>query len=182
MDSVHNMRVLNTDAKSHSGKAPEKCLQEAERGKKRIFLETCLQHRRHFSPYVTSVDGLLGVEATANLKRIASRLAKKWRKTYLRTYEYFKSRISITLVRSTHWCIWRSRVPAHWISVHRPQWEDGAGINLFRSVRPGYSKTYQTTHPPHHPPTPTLHHPNPINTQAQTAEAGAGTIISGGRH
>ena len=30
-DSVHNMRVVNTDAKSHSVKTPEKCLQEAER-------------------------------------------------------------------------------------------------------------------------------------------------------
>ena len=28
-DIVHNMRVVNTDAKSHMAKAPEKCLQEA---------------------------------------------------------------------------------------------------------------------------------------------------------
>ena len=28
-DSVHDMRVVNTDAKSHSVKTPEKCLQEA---------------------------------------------------------------------------------------------------------------------------------------------------------
>ena len=32
--SVHNMSVVNTDAKSHSAKPPEKCLQEAERVKK----------------------------------------------------------------------------------------------------------------------------------------------------
>ena len=31
-DSVHNMRVLNTDAKYHSVKTPEKFFQEAERG------------------------------------------------------------------------------------------------------------------------------------------------------
>ena len=30
-DSVHNMRVMETDASSQSGKQPEKCLQEAER-------------------------------------------------------------------------------------------------------------------------------------------------------
>ena len=42
-DSVHNMRVVNTDAKSHSAKTPEKCLQEAEREKKKIYLESCLQ-------------------------------------------------------------------------------------------------------------------------------------------
>ena len=27
-DSVHDMRVVNTDAKSHSTKTPEKCLHE----------------------------------------------------------------------------------------------------------------------------------------------------------
>ena len=35
-DSVHDMRVVNTDAKSHLAKPPDKCLQEAERAKKRM--------------------------------------------------------------------------------------------------------------------------------------------------
>ena len=39
-----------------------------------MYLEACLQQRRHFSPFVASVDGLMGVEAMATLKRIASRL------------------------------------------------------------------------------------------------------------
>ena len=56
---------------------PEKCLEETEKGKKKMYLEACLQQRRHFSPFVASVDGLLGVEAMATLKRIASRLASK---------------------------------------------------------------------------------------------------------
>ena len=38
-DSVHNMRVVNTDAKTHSVKTLEKYLQEAERGKERMYLE-----------------------------------------------------------------------------------------------------------------------------------------------
>ena len=72
------MRVVNTDAKSHSGKTPEKCMQEAKRGKKRMYLEACLQQRRHFSPFVASVDGLPGMEVTETIKRITSRLATKW--------------------------------------------------------------------------------------------------------
>ena len=59
-DSVNNMRVVNTDTQSHRTKNPERCLQEAERGKKRMYLEACLQKRRHFSPFVALVDGLLG--------------------------------------------------------------------------------------------------------------------------
>ena len=78
-ESVHDMRVVNTDAKSHLVNQPEQCLQEAYRAKKRMYLEACLQQRRHFSTCVTSLDGLLLVEATATLKKIASHLATKWR-------------------------------------------------------------------------------------------------------
>ena len=115
--SVHNMRVVNTDAKSLLVKTPEKCLQEADRAKKKMYLEACLQQRQHFSTFVASVDGLLGVEATATLKRISNRLATKWRQPYSRTCGYVNSRVAITLVRSTHRCIRVSRLPAHNISV-----------------------------------------------------------------
>ena len=97
-----------------------------------MYLEACFQQRQHFSPFVASVDRLLGVEATATLKRISSSLATKWWQPYSKTCGYVKSRVSITLVRATHCCLLRSRVPAHRISVQRPQWEDGAGINLLR--------------------------------------------------
>ena len=60
-DSVHDIRVVNTDALLYLKKAPEKCLHEAEKGKKKMYLEACLQQRRYFSPFVASVDGLLGV-------------------------------------------------------------------------------------------------------------------------
>ena len=76
-NSVHDMHVVNTDAKTHMVKTPEKCLQEAERGEMWVYMEACLQQRRHFSPFVASVDGFLGVEVTVTLKRLASRLATK---------------------------------------------------------------------------------------------------------
>ena len=107
------MRVVNTEAKSHYAKTPEKCLQEAERGKKRMYMEACLQKCRHFSPFVLLVDGLPGVEATATLKRLSSRLATKCRKPYSKTCGYVKGRIAITLVRATQHCIQGFRVLAH---------------------------------------------------------------------
>ena len=126
------MCVVNTDDKFHLAKPPEKCLQEVERAKKRMYLEACLQHHRHFSPFVDLVGVFLGVDVTATLNRTASCLSIKWRQPYSRTCGYFKIRIVIALVHATHWCIQGSRVPAHWISVNFLQWEDGAGINLFR--------------------------------------------------
>ena len=132
-DSVHDMRVVNTDAKSYWEKSPKtRCLEEAERSKKKMYLEACLQQRRHFSSFVASDDGLLEVEATVTLRRIASSLASKWKQPYSKNCGYVKSRIAITLMRATHRCIRGSRVPAHKISVQRPQWEDGAGRALFR--------------------------------------------------
>ena len=97
-----------------------------------MYIEACLQQSWHFYPFVASVDGLMGVEATATLKRIASRLATKWKQSYSKTCGYVKSRIVITLVHTTHRCMQGSRVPAHRISVKRHQWEDGLGLNLFR--------------------------------------------------
>ena len=126
------MRVVNTDANSYWEKSPEKFLEEAEKSKKKMYLEACLQQRRNFSPFVASIDGLLGVEAMTTLKRIASRLASKWRQSYSKTCGYVMSRIAITLVRATHRCIRGSMVPAHKISMQILQWEDGAGLALFR--------------------------------------------------
>ena len=114
------MHVVNTDALTYLSKAPEKYLHEVEKGKKKMYLEACLQQRWHFSPFVAFVDGLMGVEETANLKIIASRLSTKWKQPYSKTCGYVKSRVAITLVRITHHCIRGSRVPAHRISVQRP--------------------------------------------------------------
>ena len=104
-DIVHDMRFVNTYARSHSENPLEKCLQEAKRAKKLMYLEACLQQRRHFSPFVSSFDVLMGVQETYTLKMISICLAKNWRQPYPRTCGYFNSRFSITLVRATHRCI-----------------------------------------------------------------------------
>ena len=52
------------------------------------------------------------------LKRIASHLSTKWKQPNSRAYGYVNSRVAITLVRSTHCCIWVLWVLAHNISVH----------------------------------------------------------------
>ena len=79
------MRVMNTDAKYHTAKTPDKCLQDAERGNKQMYMEACLQQSQNFSPFVASVDGMLGVEDTETLKRLASRLSTKWKQPYSKT-------------------------------------------------------------------------------------------------
>ena len=59
-DSVQDMLAVITDANSYWDKSPEICMEEAEKSKKKMYLEACLQQRQHFSPFVASVDGLQG--------------------------------------------------------------------------------------------------------------------------
>ena len=60
--------------------------------------KSCLHQRRHFSPFVVSVDGILGVEAEATLKRIAIHLSITWHKPYSRTCGYINIGAGNTLV------------------------------------------------------------------------------------
>ena len=104
-DSIHGMRVVNTGSTSYHYKSPYRFLETTDKAKKKKYLNVCLKKRRHFTPFVVSVDVFLGVEAEATLKRIASRLATKWKEPYSLTCRYVKSSIVITLIWVAHCCI-----------------------------------------------------------------------------
>ena len=116
-DSIHDMRVVNTDALTYQGQPTEKCLQTTEKYNKRKYLEACLQQQLNLSPFVVLVDGLLGVDTKATLKRLDSCLATKWNQPYYRMWAYVNSRIAITLVWSNHYCIQGYRLPERRIIV-----------------------------------------------------------------
>ena len=61
-NSIRNMHVVNNDALSHQNKSLEKCLQTSEKEEERNYLEACLPQRRHFYPFLISVDSLLGLD------------------------------------------------------------------------------------------------------------------------
>jgi hypothetical protein len=134
MDAIIDVRCVDTDAKSYNRREPEKVLKSAEKVKKTKYLEHCLQQRRAFTPFVISVDGLLGYEAKNLLKRLAFHLAEKWQKPYSVTCGFVKSRISLACVRATHQCLRGSRTPFRTIS-REIQWEDGAGTGIYRIDR-----------------------------------------------
>ena len=108
-------------------------LETHEREKKRKYLKACQDQRRHFTPFVVSCDGLLGKEAVALLRNLAERLSNKTGKCYSETCGFLRARLSIAIVRSVHLCLRGSRIPTNSMSRH-PQWEDGAGLGLFRQL------------------------------------------------
>jgi hypothetical protein len=132
-DCIIDVRVTDTDAKSNLSKDPAKVLETHEKEKKKKYLEHCHAQRRHFTPFVVSTDGLLGKEAACVLKELSTRLAKKWEKPYSVVRGYVNARMSIAIVRATHLCLRGSRIPTSQMSNRRPEWEDTAGLSLFRN-------------------------------------------------
>jgi hypothetical protein len=63
-------------------KDPIKVLEAAERHKKKKYLQPCLDQGSHYTPFIVSVDGLIGKEAKTVLKVFAARTATKAGKTY----------------------------------------------------------------------------------------------------
>ena len=130
-DAILDIRVTDTDQPSYVKRDPERVLQSHEKEKKKKYLRPCHQQRRAFTPFVVSVDGLIGIEAKNVMKAISRRLAKKWQKQYSQVMNIVKTRISIACVRASHRCIRGSRVPVRTMS-RQIQWEDGAGLGLYR--------------------------------------------------
>jgi hypothetical protein len=128
--AIFDIRVTDTDAPSYRGQDPHKILKKHEREKRTKYLAPCLARRRHFTPLVFSVDGLRGPEVQAASKRLASRLSTKWKRTYSEVCGFVRSRLSISLARSSSLCLRGSRDT----SSRKPsyQWDTGAGLALYR--------------------------------------------------
>ena len=69
-----------------------------------------------FSPFVTSVDGLIHIEEEDFLKHIATSIAAKWEKSYAETRAFVRARLLFALIRASSLCLrgsmveWRSRL------------------------------------------------------------------------
>jgi hypothetical protein len=131
-DCTIDVRITDVDAKSNRSKDSDKVLAAHEREKKKKHLGACLEQRRHFSPFVASVDGLLGEEAKILLRKLFAMLAETWKKPHSEVCGYVNARMSIAIVRATHPCIRGSRIPTGKMCNRLPQWEDKAGLGLFR--------------------------------------------------
>ena len=73
-DIIHNMSVVNNDVISHQPQTSKKYLVADKREKKKKYLHACTNKRRHFTPFIAPVNGLLGVKAEETLKLISIRL------------------------------------------------------------------------------------------------------------
>eukprot|EP00957_Ditylum_brightwellii_P212039 15366888-Ditylum_brightwellii.AAC.2 len=101
METIINFRVTDTDAKFYISWPLESDLKSQEK-KKDKWLNACLEQRQYFLPFVVSVDGMLGHEASMVLKQLSQKLAGNWK--CMRSYatNFVKTTISLVVVRVTH--------------------------------------------------------------------------------
>ena len=69
-------------------------LASAEQEKKRKYLSAAETRHASFTPFVVSVDGALGCEASMFLKRLADKLSEKWGKSYVHVLTWLKMKLS----------------------------------------------------------------------------------------
>jgi hypothetical protein len=66
---------MDVDAESNCSKPADKVLERHKKEKKCKYLQACIMdQRRHFTPFVVSMDGLLGREATIVLQKLSALL------------------------------------------------------------------------------------------------------------
>ena len=79
MNNVDN-RVVDTDAKSYVQRNVEAVLSSAEHMKKMKYVDAVEARHATFTPFVVSVDGVLGHEARMFVNHLGDNIADMWKK------------------------------------------------------------------------------------------------------
>ena len=123
--ALFDIRVIDTDAPSHLLRAPESILASAETKKKKKYQTACAERRATFTPFVTSCDGALGLEAKCFIKHLAQRLSGKWERQYTKVVGWIRTRLAFAILRTTNQCIHGARIKRRSLGM-----EDGAPIRM----------------------------------------------------
>ena len=109
-DTIFDIRITDTDAKSHQKTEPTKVLEIQEKEKKTKYLAHLHEQRKDFTPMVYSVDGIAGKETKRAEKHLAAVLAAKWKREYSEMVYYVGVRMALAVVRANSLLIYGSRV------------------------------------------------------------------------
>ena len=93
----------------------------------RKYLAAVEERRATFTPFVVSVDGVLGHDAQHLIKCLCDQIVMKWEKSHSEVMVWVRARIAFAILRATNLCLRGSRVK--WRSGHGM--DDGAGLPYF---------------------------------------------------
>ena len=97
---MFDIQIVNLDAGSYLRMTPGKALAKAEKEKKDLYLQACLESRRALTPMVYYADGITGVEALAANKRLAALLSYKLKREYSKICGFVWARMSLAILSS----------------------------------------------------------------------------------
>ena len=132
--AMFDIRILNLGAGSYLCMTPEKDLSKAEKEKKNLYLQACLESIRNFTPMVYSADGIPGAEALVAKKRLAALLSYKLKQEYSEMCGFVQARMSLAIVRSNSLLLRGHHDKGAGIR-QRPELTDGAVMELLTPWR-----------------------------------------------
>ena len=97
-----DVRVVDTDAQPYTSRSVSAVLSAAEQEKKRKYLEAAEPRHSSFTPFVLSVDGMMGPEASCFLKRVAEQRSFHWNKPYSIVMGWVKVRMEFATIYATN--------------------------------------------------------------------------------
>ena len=98
--AMFDIIIVNLDAGSYLSVTTEKSLAKAEKEKKDLYLQACLERRSTFTPMFSSSDRIPGAEALAAQKRLAPLLCYKLKREYSEMCGFVWARMSLAIMRS----------------------------------------------------------------------------------
>ena len=126
--------VTDINAKIYISLSLDNVQEMQDEEKKNKYLLPCVAQRKHFTPFVVSVDCLLGREARMLLKQTAQHLATKWEGPPSQAHNYKHTRMSVAIARATHCFLRASLVSSYMASCSHFPFENGARISLYQNI------------------------------------------------
>ena len=106
-EALLDIRVMDTDAQLYTSRTVDSA---AENEKKKKYLDAVEARHASFTPFVTSIDGVLAREANSVTKLLATKIALKWEKPLSEVTGWVRATLAFAILRATNLCIRGSRV------------------------------------------------------------------------
>ena len=126
---MFDIRIVNLDTDSYLRMTPGKSLAKAEKEKKDLYLQACLECRGAFTPMVYSADGIPRAEALAAQKRLGTLFSYKLKQEYSEMCGFVKASMSLAIARSNSLLLRVPREKGARIQ-QQPEMTDGAVMAL----------------------------------------------------
>ena len=129
VDAIIDVKLRDADADTYKYRPMTKPLARWENIKKDKQGKHCNDQRKHFSPFVLSVDGLLGREALVVISQLSQTMAEKREEPLSQVQGWLNGHIDIAVARSYSRMIRGAWLPSP-LQKQEPGWDTELGIGL----------------------------------------------------